>query len=94
MPYTSEYVPPEIIVSDKQKNIEICRSYKNDEFEQPLEYHYTVNVYEGAEEDAIEFDIRDLSCFEVGKSHRNILLEALNSGIIFHVLKEGDNAPS
>lgn len=58
MPYVTEWVSPDVFL--EYKDVIIYRSYKNDDYDNPMSYWFTTSVQES---DEYEFDVRELDDF-------------------------------
>ncbi len=62
MPYTNEFVEPEIFLT--HHNIPVYRTYRNDDFEDgPRTFWYTLDVNRGTDS-RCEFDVRELPTWQ------------------------------
>lgn len=79
MPYQHEWVEPELYL--EHKGVKVYHSYKDDEFDQRLEYHFQVQIREGTTEDDMhEFDVRDLVQRNWNGDTHQAIKEAIDRG--------------
>ena len=75
MPYVTEWVPRDLFL--EYNGVRIYLAYKDDEYDQPLEYWFALDA---EEED--EFDIRNLPTFADGQDIEDILKAAIDAGLL------------
>jgi len=84
MPYTHEWVEPELFLD--HKGVKVYHSYRNDDYgDGPLEYWFQVQLTDDTEgtteDDMHEFDVRDLATFKASPSVESSGYQAIQQAI-------------
>jgi len=75
MPYI--WTEPDLFV--EHNDVEVYHTYRNDRYDDGVkEFWYTTNLLSTDN----DFDIRDLENYDTTKSHKEILIEAIEKGFI------------
>ena len=79
MPYG--WIDPEVFV--EYNGMTVYHVYKDDEISQGCrEFWYTTDLCGGDCNDPFAFDVRELPTYADGKSHRQVIWEAIDAGIL------------
>ena len=95
MPYTQEWVDPEVMV--EHKGVKVYRTYKENEFENPNTFWFTLDCdVDSYDDDPHEFDVRELQTdlklpdpgYDDNKI-REILQTAIDAGLLVKKARSG-----
>lgn len=79
MPYG--WIDPEVFI--EHNGMTVYHVYKDDEISQGRrEFWYTTDLCGGDCNDPFAFDVRELPTYADGKSHRQVIWEAIDAGIL------------
>ncbi len=81
MPYIHKWVDPDFYL--EHKGVKVYRSYKDDDYDQQLDYHFQVQSAGGTtcyEDHMHEFDVRDLVTGDWKGDTHQAIKEAIDRG--------------
>lgn len=81
MPYIHKWVDPDLYL--EHKGVKVYRSYKDDDYDQQLEYHFQVQKAGATtcyEDHMYEFDVRDLVTRDWKGDTHQAIKEAIDRG--------------
>jgi hypothetical protein len=78
MPYIEEYRDKEVFMI--HNGVTVYHSYKDDDFNHPFDYWYTLNPEDGTPQQ--DFDVRLLAGYDKDLRHQTIIAKAIDEGIL------------